>query len=65
MWCDPERVRPGSRIYRHLGRHYRRLLLTPEGKQQGLSRGKVRYYAVLAVLSGIIGASIGVTLVFF
>lgn len=65
MWRRPEQVRPGTYMYRHLARYYRRQLVTAEAGQPGLSRGRIRYYAVLVIVGGIIGAGLGVTLALF
>lgn len=64
IWRRPDKLRPGSLMYRFLLADWRTGPRSNSSKLQGLTEKRIKYYAIRALIGGIFGALTGLILVF-
>lgn len=62
-WQHPDKLKPGSLMYRLLLADWRTGPRSNDSKSQELTEKRVEYYAIRAIIGGILGALAGLMLV--
>jgi len=64
IWQCPDKLRPGSLMYRFLLADWRTGPRSKHSKLEGLTERRIKYYAIRAITGGIFAALAGLILVF-
>lgn len=65
LWRHPDRLKPETVMYRYFLIDWRTGPRSRDGKRQGLTNKRIRYYAVRVVLGGALGMLVGTALIAF